>query len=66
MEIEKKHAYLDEYKIVRTLGSGYHAEYFLINLESNWVRTLKAIWLPLKSIRRKLPPFRLCSTSLPS
>jgi hypothetical protein len=29
MEIEsnKKHAYLDEYKILRTLGAGYHAEY---------------------------------------
>ena len=26
-ESSKKHSYLDEYKILRTLGAGYHAEY---------------------------------------
>jgi hypothetical protein len=28
MEIEhaKKHSYLDEYKIIKTLGAGYHAQ----------------------------------------
>jgi hypothetical protein len=28
MEIEqsKKHSYLDEYKILKTLGAGYHAQ----------------------------------------
>lgn len=25
-EVEKKFAYLDEYKVLRTLGAGYHAE----------------------------------------
>jgi len=31
MDIEhnKKHSYLDEYKILKTLGAGYHAQYFL-------------------------------------
>lgn len=27
IEGEKKSAYLDEYRILRTLGAGYHAEY---------------------------------------
>jgi hypothetical protein len=27
IESEKKGAYLDEYRILRTLGAGYHAEY---------------------------------------
>lgn len=27
IESDKKCAYLDEYKIIRTLGAGYHAEY---------------------------------------
>ncbi len=27
IEAEKKSAYLDEYRILRTLGAGYHAEY---------------------------------------
>jgi hypothetical protein len=26
IEADKKCAYLDEYKIIRTLGAGYHAE----------------------------------------
>lgn len=35
MDIEegKKSAYLDEYRIVRTLGAGYHAEYPFNDLE---------------------------------
>jgi hypothetical protein len=41
MEIEhaKKHSYLDEYRIIKTLGAGYHAQYLSIHAESNWVKT---------------------------
>jgi hypothetical protein len=26
LEEQKKHSYLDEYKILKTLGAGYHAQ----------------------------------------
>jgi hypothetical protein len=58
MEIEqsKKHAYLDEYKIVKTLGAGYHAEYLCFDTELNSVKMNRAEWWRSKSTRRKLPP----------
>lgn len=32
IESNKKSAYLDEYRIIRTLGAGYHAEYYLYDV----------------------------------
>ena len=56
MEIEhgKKHSYLDEYKILKTLGAGYHAQYFSFYPESNSEKTNKAGLSPSKSIKKKL------------
>lgn len=63
MEIEhgKKHSYLDEYKILKTLGAGYHAQYFSFYSESNLVKTNKAGWWLSKSIKKKLPLSKLLS-----
>jgi hypothetical protein len=54
-ESSKKHSYIDEYKVLRTLGAGYHAEYYFINLESNWEKMRTESWWPSKNIKSKLP-----------
>lgn len=63
MEIEqsKKHSYLDEFKILKTLGAGYHAQYSFFDTESSLARMNKEDSWPSKSIRRKLPLLRLSS-----
>ena len=33
MKSDKPHAYLDEYRILKTLGAGYHAKYKKSNQE---------------------------------
>lgn len=30
MDIEKKNCYLDDFKIIKTLGAGYHAQYIYV------------------------------------
>ena len=68
MEIEhsKKHAYLDEYKILKTLGAGYHATYLWFYSESSLVRmNREGLWLS-KSIRRRLLPLTLSNMNLTS
>jgi hypothetical protein len=30
MDIERKNCYLDDFKIIKTLGAGYHAQYIYV------------------------------------
>lgn len=49
----KTNEYLDEFKIIKHLGSGYQAQFFFINLESNWLQTARATLLPLKNTNHR-------------
>ena len=63
IESEKKGAYLDEYRIIRTLGAGYHAEYLFNDAESSWESMNTGHKSPSKSTKKKPPPSRLSSMS---
>jgi hypothetical protein len=66
IEGEKKHSYLDEYKILKTLGAGYHAQYFYFNAGSSWARTKMAGWSLSRNTKKKQPRSRLSSMNLTS
>jgi hypothetical protein len=63
IESEKKSAYLDEYRIIRTLGAGYHAEYLFNDAGSSWESTSTARRSPSRNTKKKRPPSRRSSTS---
>lgn len=62
MDVEKKYCYLDEFKIVKTLGAGYHATYFMLYSEWNWDRMIMGTCMQL-SVTRKKPPTLLPSST---
>ena len=64
MDIEhKKNCYLDDYKIIKTLGAGYHAQYlhFYEEFNSEWMTMV--ISLPSSVTKRKPPTLLLSNTN---
>lgn len=67
MESQKEFSYLDEFKIIKTLGSGYNAVYVILSmLESSSLKIQRDSLWPSRDTRLKHLTFKPSLTNLPS